>query len=499
MELPDYLVSGEVARLIPVIADSRKEQRAASAFLAVASAVPQFAQAIFSQFGPKIGPRSQTNTFTEVSFATGIEPGSDRPDGLIEIRSGGRRWTALLEVKIAGAELKREQIERYLQLARVNKIDALITISNQFATLPTHHPVSVSKHLVRSISLFHISWTAVLTEAMLLHENAAISDPDQAFILREFIRFLSHNSVGVMGYTTMPPEWKKLVELVQSDGSLKKSTPGLPEVVSGWHEEIRDLSLLMSRELGRSVDVQMSRSHKSDPVQRLRDDVADLSSTMSLNADLRIPDAASDLSVCADLRRKIIRVGMHLDAPGDKKRATARLNWLLRQIRDTDPQGVFINTIWPTRRGDTVFPMTTLRDDPNLLSATHPSSVPRAFEVALHCDAGQRFASRKKFIEDLERTTSIFYEQIGQHLQAWRPRPPKPKHAAIVEKSGESEKTPHAATAAGNDHTDLLEIPRFLYRPKADPTAGQKDGTEGEGARVLRGNLGFLGHQTKGR
>ena len=43
MELPKNLKIGEVARLIPVVADSSKEQRAASTFLAVLSVVPDFA------------------------------------------------------------------------------------------------------------------------------------------------------------------------------------------------------------------------------------------------------------------------------------------------------------------------------------------------------------------------------------------------------------------------------------------------------------------------
>ena len=42
--LPEILISGEIARLIPVIADSRKEQRVTSVFLATLSAVPSFAQ-----------------------------------------------------------------------------------------------------------------------------------------------------------------------------------------------------------------------------------------------------------------------------------------------------------------------------------------------------------------------------------------------------------------------------------------------------------------------
>ena len=40
MERPDFLKSGEIARLIPVISDSRKEQRAASALLSVFQLYP---------------------------------------------------------------------------------------------------------------------------------------------------------------------------------------------------------------------------------------------------------------------------------------------------------------------------------------------------------------------------------------------------------------------------------------------------------------------------
>jgi hypothetical protein len=46
MERPDFLKSGDIARLIPVISDSRKEQRAVSVLLSVFSAVPNFADVV---------------------------------------------------------------------------------------------------------------------------------------------------------------------------------------------------------------------------------------------------------------------------------------------------------------------------------------------------------------------------------------------------------------------------------------------------------------------
>ena len=87
-----------------------------------------------------------------------------------------------------------------------------------------------------------------------MHENAAVSDPEQAFLLREFVRFLSHESVGVNGYQQMPPQWRDLSDLIQAGAVPSKSTPGIDEIVAGWFEEIRDLSLLMSRSLGTKVE-----------------------------------------------------------------------------------------------------------------------------------------------------------------------------------------------------------------------------------------------------
>ena len=127
MELPKNLKSGEVARLIPVVADSRKEQRAASTFLAVLSVVPDFANVLFHSIGHRIGQRARVNTYTEVVFQKD-QSSSDRPDGFIEIKSGKQTWSALVEVKIGTSSLRQEHIERYLSLARNNKVDAVSVV-----------------------------------------------------------------------------------------------------------------------------------------------------------------------------------------------------------------------------------------------------------------------------------------------------------------------------------------------------------------------------------
>ena len=68
MERPDYLIKGDIARLIPVIADTRNEQRVVSVLLAVMAAVPEFSRAILGSLGHRLSQRSIVNTYTEVVF-----------------------------------------------------------------------------------------------------------------------------------------------------------------------------------------------------------------------------------------------------------------------------------------------------------------------------------------------------------------------------------------------------------------------------------------------
>ena len=222
--LPEYLESGEVARLIPVIADSRREQRVVSVFLATLSAVPNLAQPLLSGVGARLGKRSAIDTFIEVAV-TGHKDAKDRPDGLIVVSSGKKTWKALVEAKIGTAGLGDETVNRYLQIARDSGIDAVITVSNQFVARPGHSPVNAPKNLTRRVGLYHWSWKLILTEAILLQIRGAVTDPDQAFILREFVRFLAHDSVGVSGFETMPSHWREAVTLVKSGGVIRKTSP----------------------------------------------------------------------------------------------------------------------------------------------------------------------------------------------------------------------------------------------------------------------------------
>ena len=166
IELPSYLKSGDVARLIPVIADNRKEQRVASVFLATLSAVPDFADALMKSISIRMGKRSIINSFTEVVFLQQSGAIKDRPDGLLEHRNGKSTWSALIEAKIGKAKIDTDQVQRYIQLARDNGTDSVITISNEFVSRPTHSPVSIPKNALRRVNLYHWSWKFIITGAI---------------------------------------------------------------------------------------------------------------------------------------------------------------------------------------------------------------------------------------------------------------------------------------------------------------------------------------------
>ena len=67
-KLPDFLTSGEKARLIPVVSEGSKEGRATSILLATLSSVQEFSQTMLGAVGEKVGSRSNIEVYTEVVF-----------------------------------------------------------------------------------------------------------------------------------------------------------------------------------------------------------------------------------------------------------------------------------------------------------------------------------------------------------------------------------------------------------------------------------------------
>lgn len=422
--LPAKLKQGEKARLFPIVAETSKEKRIVSTFLAVLPQVPDLASALFASAGQRIGKRTKIETYTEVVLQNG-GAGNDRPDGFVRVKSGSKEWTALIEAKIGKAEIQEEQVSKYIELAKANGIDAVITLSNQFVARADHPPLKLPKSLLKKTSLFHWPWMWVLTKCQLLELEDAVSDEEQKFLLSEFIRFLEHSSTGVEGFNHMGKSWREIVRDVGAGASLKKSSQEVEDVVAAWIEEQRDLCLLMSRNIGKTVKLKMERKYNDDPVGRLKAEIGRFVDEKSFRAALQVPDTAADLEIEADLLRKCVVSSMKLKAPADKKSTKARVNWLLRMLKEDEPR-IFVRALWPSRAAPTQASLAELRESPDIIQTENNSLVPHAFEVMLIEDLGGRFAGSRTFIEDVERIVPQFYDLVGQYLRAWQPPPPKP-------------------------------------------------------------------------
>lgn len=435
-ELPPFLKSGERARLIPVGSEKSQERRATSVFLASLTVVDEFARAMLDSVGQKVGKRYRITCFTEVVLAQNGDK-KDRPDGLIILTTGKRRWSALVEAKTGNALLANEQIERYVAIAKANNIDAVITVSNQFAALPTHHPVKLSRSALKGVDLFHWSWVYIRTQAVLDMRIHPDIDPEQRYILGEMVRFLKHESSGVKTFDRMNKEWKGVCQKVRTGVPMSKTSEEVRSTVGAWHQEQRDICLLLTRKLKTPVSLQMTRKEKNDPEHRLSVDGQSLAQNHVLTATLVVPDAAAPIDIVVDLARRTLSCSMRIAAPSDKKSTKARVNWLLRQLPKEDTEGIQITAEWSGRAMDTSALVSALREDPNIIVGDNASRVPNWLKVSLVRDMAGKFSGAKTFVETTEAVISDFYQQVGERLKAWVPAPPKLQKKAASESDRE--------------------------------------------------------------
>lgn len=443
-KLPAFVKTGEPARLIPVVADTNREQRTASVILAAMRGVYEFRQAMLRSLGIRVGKRATLHAWTEVTLVNekkkkGKTSSDDRPDGLLMLDTGKKKWMAMIEAKVGNSEVGQQQLENYIKQAKQNKIDAVITITNQFVALPSHHPVKIPKKLTRGINLYHWAWTYLLTQASLLLESNEIESEDQRFLLEEVVRHLRHPASGISRFDSMNREWKEVLGKVKSNATLSKTSEEVENTVSAWHQEQRDLCLVLSRKLGRTVRLRLSKTHRTDPQKRLKDDIEDLVTNKALTCSFEIPDAAADLNVTADLATRTIVSSMRLDAPQDRKSTTARVNWLRRQLKGVSPDGMYVKAIRSGRAEDTQAKLEDVLADPDVLTTDSTDVVPKTFEIFYMVDLAGRFSGSKVFIDELEKAVPHFYEQAGQRLREWVPPPPKIKKEKSTTKSTEAD------------------------------------------------------------
>jgi hypothetical protein len=417
------------ARLIPtsgINGAEEQERRATSAVLAVMSAVREFGRALTQPLG---APAGAVQTFIEVPFKLGDK--QLFPDGLIRVSRGQRHWTALVEVKTGSNQLRTDQVEAYLEIAREQNFDALITISNEIPPVAGQHPTPVDKRKLKKVGLHHLPWTEILTQAVMQKEYRGVADPDQAWVLGELIRYLEHPRSGAMEFSDMGSSWVSVRDGVAT-GTIRAGDAAVTEVAGRFDALMRYACLRLGRRLGSEVTPALSRRDVAEPTLRTQALVGQVSTTGVMTAGIKIPGAVGAMQVTADLRAGQIICHVDVDAPKSGK-PTTRVNWLVRQLKDA-PETTRIEAFVMHGRGDgTAGLLRQVRIDPSTL-ISDPTRELRAFRVAMSVPAGsKRGTGRGAFIDSVLAAIDGFYEQVIQNLKPWMPAPPRLRTADDVQ------------------------------------------------------------------
>lgn len=431
------------ARLIPTsgIGSSREqEMRATSALLAVLGAVEDFGRAVLKPCG---APAGRISTFIEVPFRK--DKNTVRPDGLIRVERGKREWTALVEVKTGNNELGEDQVQSYIEVARENGFDAVITISNQIPPVLGAHPLALDKRKSKGVDVYHFSWVRLVSIAVMEREVRGIEDPDQSWILGELIRYLEHENSGALEFSDMGSAWTAVRESIRK-GVIRKSDDDVQEVATKFDALVRYICLKLGQRLGAEVLPRLSRKHQNNPHERTASLVSSLVDESCLSGTLRIPDTVGDLVVNCDLRANQIQIAVTLEASGHARTET-RVRWLMRQLPE-DLEDVVIEAFSRSKKRAAGIEEIRESEAIVILDSGHPIT---KFTVTKLYPLGIARSTRAKssFIGSMESAVDDFYTNVLQNLKPWNP--PAPKLRAKPADAEQSSNLPSADLSSTDD------------------------------------------------
>ena len=261
----------------------------------------------------------------------------------------------------------------------------------------------------------------LLSTAVMQKEHRGVTDPEQAWILGELIRYLEHPRSGAlefddMGATGCPfakpwppalcapatsnfPKWCA----VRRAAALHRAPPR----PASRH---RSRTRAAAERTGRAC---AARREAHDEHRRGRD----------ADRDYPHPSHGGSINLTADLRAGRITCSIDIDAPKEG-RATTRVNWLIRQLKAApDNSGSKLLRWARAEPGDEL--LSRVREDPNCIIADAKKDL-RTFRVEMSTPMGiKRGVGQNAFINSVVDLMDGFYGDVVQHLKAWSAAPPK--------------------------------------------------------------------------
>jgi len=454
----------EAARLIPVSgigSEQEAEQRATSAFLAVLSVVRELSQELLTPLGASRAQKAAVETFIEPR----LPASSIRPDGMIRVEYGKQCWTALVEVKTGANAHSAEQINGYWDLAREIGADQILTISNEIAPKAGLHPTEGLKVKSNSrVQVSHISWSKIVSTAIRIKRYKGVSDPEQAWILNELIRYLEHQASGALDFSDMGKHWVAVRDGAR-EGTLTKKTEGIADVATRWDQLLRFRGMKLSADIGEDVDLVLPRGQATG-AQRSSGLIDSICLTGTVTGGLRIPKTAGDVVITADLRARQLAATIDILAPQDRG-ARGRVTWLVSQLAES-PGSLVIDAYPKGIRTGTSSTLEQARDD-RFAPLGQDRREPHRFRIVMRTEMGlgrQAKTKTSSFIDSVSNLVNTFYGQVVQQITPWQPPAPRlaqPEHVNEIETPATPESevgwTDHLMVTGGDTP---IERPEFL-------------------------------------
>lgn len=387
-----------------------QEQRATSALLATMIAVRPFARGITARLG---APAGTLETYVEVPFDLGER--KLRPDGVIRTARAGRIWTALVEVKTGSNQLRHEQVGDYLSIAKAQGFDAVVTISNDICPGVGEHPIPIDKRKLRNVALIHLSWAEILHEAKMVLTHRGVADPLQAWLLAELIRYLEHPRSGACGLTDMGAGWTNARDAVAT-GTFRASDRHSQPVAEAWLRLVRSLCLRLTADLGATVAQVIPRKLATDPTARTQAVMSRLATDGLLDASLRIPGLSGPMTVSADLRTSVVRVGIAVPAQDDGG-ARRRVTALLRQLGEEAPADLLVEAHFAQGGETSCEQLGDIRNNPGILLQQRNAEI-ISFQLSRATPMGtKRSGIRGAFIPSVTDAVDGFHQNVIQRVR----------------------------------------------------------------------------------
>lgn len=408
------------ARLFSVIgvgSGEEQERRTTSALVSTMQAVPLFARAVSSRVG---APAGAFEGYVEVPYAKGES--RVIPDAVWRIARGSRLWTGLLEAKTGAGTLTREQLENYLDVAKKHKYDVVISLSNDLPAGVGELPVEVDKRKLTKVALRHLSWAEVIHEARMVLSHGGIDNPLQGWILSEFLRYIEHPKSGAAEFVDMGRHWVSIRDSVGT-GTLRAGDPKAAAVAQSWIALARNLALRFTADLGVTVKHVLPRRVVNDAEARTALTVNELANDGTFSATLRIPDAAGELRISANLRTNKVSCSTTVSAP-DEGTAGKRVSWILRQLKSA-PEDLLVEAAFTGPAASTCETLASARATPRLLTDGQGGQVSSFVLTRAFTLGSKRSGTAASFINSVTGSAESFYADVVQPLREWVPSAPK--------------------------------------------------------------------------